>query len=97
MARFVSQEQRKAVMAKIKGRVKTAVMPEVIGKMTKVNARITRNEFGRGTIVLPDGREVELGDGNLKGNIGETVQVQLNSSGSVVDFPKEENKFTADQ
>ncbi len=96
MARFVSPEQRKAVMAKIKGRVKTAVMPEVIGRMTKVNARITRNEFGRGTIVLPDGREVDVGDGNLKGNVGETVQVQLNSSGTVVDFPKEENKFTSD-
>ena len=96
MARFVSPEQRKAVMAKIKGRVKTAVMPEVIGRMTKVKARITRNEFGRGTIVLPDGREVDVGDGNLKGVIGETVEVQLNSSGSVVNFPKEENKFTSD-
>ena len=96
MARFASEEQRKAVMAKIKGRVKTAVMPEVIGRMTKVKARITRNEFGRGTIVLPDGRQVDVGDGNLKGNIGETVEVQLNTSGSVVDFPKEENKFTSD-
>ncbi len=97
MAKFISPEQRKAVMAKIKGRVKTAVMPEVIGRMTKVRVRITRNEFGRGTIVLPDGRQVDIGDGNLKDAVGETVEVQLNTSGSVVDFPKEENKFTADK
>ncbi len=93
---FKTDAQRKAVMAKIKGKVKTAVMPEVIGRMIKVKARITRNEFGRGTIVLPDGRQVDLGDGNLRGNVGETIQVQLNTSGSVVDFPKEENKFTSD-
>jgi len=97
MARFASPEQRKAVMASIKGRVKTAVMPEVIGRMSKVKARITKNEFGRGTIVLPDGRLVDVGDGNLKGQVGETVNVQLNTSGTVVDFPKEENKFTPEK
>ncbi len=97
MGKFASEAQRKAVMASIKGRVKTAVMPEVIGRMSTVKARITRNEFGRGTIVLPDGRQVEIGDGNLKGQVGETVEVQLNTSGSVVNFPQEENKFTPDK
>lgn len=89
---FKTNEQRKAVMAKIGGRIKSAVNPQVIGIM-KVDATIRENDFGRGIVMLPDGREVRVGDGNLKGNVGEKIKVELNTSGTVVGFPREENDF----
>ena len=89
---FKTDEQRKAVMAKIGGRIKSAVNPQVIGIM-KVNATIRENNFGQGIIMLPDGREVRVGNGNLKGVVGEKIKVELNTSGTVVNFPREENEF----
>ena len=93
---FKTDAQRKAVMAKITGHVKSAVNPQVVG-IIKVSATIRENDFGRGIIMLPDGREVRVGSGNLKGNVGEKIKVELNTSGTVVNFPREENNFVQEK